>query len=444
MTLILRTDGVTVDINPAEVEALEPLPPAYLPVGIPAGTWVRFAAAPPIAVQGTVAAVAATLAIPTSTLGGSSFIFRPGAADVPAAGVFGTWASLTAGIATLVANGVPFTVVVDLSTLGASFPVPAPTNFGGQCTLKGIPNGFNLQATSVNTLSGIVELDDIIIEAPALGGATGVIIMPLGASQLTMRGIAQLVSNNAAGPVIVVSINDTLTIEMHDTSSLATGANAAVEMDGPAATLQVIAVDNAVMQAGCIADGAAPGGALILVKGSLSVRLPATLAGVVGYNAGGVTTTATLNASGPVVHGGQFGAPGLVAAGVPVIAGTYFLLAGGNDGSAFGGVVDSPLIEPQNSNRPRVLDGAFVFADVDGTDGVNPSQVECRINGVLVPGMAANPATLMQLNTTPIQLTPTQGGVVLAPNDVVSVAFVLGAAGIVLSPVNPRALLLVG
>lgn len=442
MTLILRTDGVTVDINPAEVEALEPLPPAYLPVGIPAGTWVRFAAAPPIAVQGTVAAVAATLAIPTSTLGGSSFIFRPGAADVPAAGVFGTWASLTAGIATLVANGVPFTVVVDLSTLGASFPVPAPTNFGGQCTLKGIPNGFNLQATSVNTLSGIVELDDIIIEAPALGGATGVIIMPLGASQLTMRGIAQLLSNNAAGPVVRVPINDTLTIEMHDTSSLATGANAAVEMDGPAATLQVIAVDNAVMQAGCIADGAAPGGALILVKGSPSVRLPATLAGVVGYNAGGVTTTATLNAAEAVLHGGQFGAVGL-----PLLFAAlgYFLESGGNSAVAAASTLnDSPLREPQNDNRPRLLTGALISADADGTDGANPSTVEVLVNGVLVPGMTATSATLMNLQTAPVQLVPTQGALVLAPLDVVSVRFTHGAAGIVATPLNPRAQLLVG
>lgn len=438
MTALVRTDGQTCEVTPAQVEALEPLPAAYLPVGVPAGTWVRLTNEPPIPVQGTVAAVAALLAVASSSpLGGTAFIFRPGSPDAPAVGVFGTWAGLVTATAALAAAGAPFTVTVDLTQLGASAPITAPTNFGGQCTLRGFPSVFALQCSATNTLAGVVAVEDLTIEATG-ALAAGALVMPVGVSMLTLRGVARLISQNAAGPVIALAAGDTLLVTMLEGATLDTGASSAISLDPVGASLTVLVGKGSSIVNGAVSSTL--GGTCVLNKADMSGRLPTALAAFLNYNGGGVTNTGvTLGAIEVVVHGGQYG-----AAALPLIFGAYFLPFGGNAGVALAAVVDSPLIEPQNGGRPRLLTGALISADVDGTDGVNPSTVEVLLNGVLIPGMTATSATLMNLNTTPVQLTPTMGAVRLTPLDVVSVRFTHGAAGIVATPTNPRALLLVG
>lgn len=437
--LLTRAAGGTVYVNPDRVSKFEAIPANLLPPGVLAATTIIFEDDATEAVLGTPNFVAAALSTGAGGAGGAEVVFRPGAADQPSVGIYGSWASLVAAVAPLVAVAAPFVINVDFSVLGASFLVPSATSLGGRCTLRALPSAFALQITSVATLSGVIEIDGLKVEVPALGGATAALLTPVGLSFLTLRNGAVLVSNNAAGPVIDVAVTDTLALVMESRSAIAAGASPAVVVGGAGGTLVALLGDSCGIAFNALAGLA--GSALQLVKSALSARLPAGLAGFVGYNNGGVATTALLAASGPAVQGGQFG-----AAALPLIFGAYFLEAGGNSAVALATPVDSPWRAPQDNGTPRLLAGVLVYADTDGTNGVNDSIVEVLVGGVLVPGMLATwlGGAAIDLATNPVQLTPTQGALVYNPGDVVSVRFTHGAAGIAVTPANVRAVMLVG
>ena len=174
---LLLLNGAPVEVSPGLVVALEAVPAALLPVGVPAGTYVSFVNAAREAVQGTMLAVAAALGgVPLGTVDSAGYgpVFTASGGGV--VGGFGTWR----------AHRIQSQVILE----GAISFSPAVPGVAELVTFT-LPPGVSFQPTApfanVYDLSGSVSLSN-----PAASTAT----LP----QATVAALTGESNINCAGP----------------------------------------------------------------------------------------------------------------------------------------------------------------------------------------------------------------------------------------------------
>jgi len=358
------------------------------------------------------------------------FTFRPTAADNPALGIYGSWASLSAAIAALAAAGLPYVVNIDLTVSAASFLIPTATSFGGQAILRGRPqNGaFTLQIQNPATVDGVLQIDGFL-RVEAVGPvAAAAITLPAGASILIVGEGSSIVSNNALGSLIEVGVGQTLTVVLLEGGQiLFGGVQVTIQVAGAGATLTLLAQS----EGSRIADmsiGGAPGSTVSIVKMTPSAHIPHDLPSLFGYLGGGIGSSASFigqQYSEPLAHFGVLN--------LPLIAGAYFLPYAGNAGVALATAVDQSYRQPPNwGGNHRLLSAMSIWAAIAGVGNVD---VEVLVNGVLVPGMIVLATDLATLAATPVHLLATNP-VLLADDDAVSIRVTVPGPGIGATPTD--------
>ena len=177
LVALLLLNGAPVDVQAGLVVALEAVPPALLPVGVPAGTYITFVNAQREAVQGTMLAVAAALmgAPPAGVVEAAGYGPAFVASGGGACGGFGTWRAHRIQTMVIIEGVLAFSPAVPGVAELVTFTLPALASFQ--------PTPF----ANVYDLSGGVSLSN-----PAASTAT----LP----QATVAALTGESSINCAGP----------------------------------------------------------------------------------------------------------------------------------------------------------------------------------------------------------------------------------------------------